>query len=200
VVTPPTPLDNKSDALYQALLKRAQQSLVVDPNDPVIKGQTDAYNVQDQRARADYLRSLAEQQGPNGNIGAEGRASAEKVGQDVAGFQGTLVSHELQSRRDEIQQALTGMQGMLSDEQKLAMQKQLDDLDNAVKYAQLNEQGAEFNQSQGQQESQFGRTLAQQLQLALASLAQGSSQFSQSLGQRAFEYDQTRQDQVVGGL
>jgi hypothetical protein len=168
----------------------------VDPNDPAIKGQTDAYNVQDQRARMDYLRSLAEQQGPNGNIGAEGRASAEKVGQDVAGFQGTAIAHELQARRDEIAQALTSMQSMLSDEQKLAMQKQLDDLDNAVKYAQLNQQGAQFTQSQGQQESQFGRTLAQQLQLALAQMAQSGSQFSQSLGQRAYEYDQNQQNQV----
>ncbi len=173
---------SKSEALYQMLLDRAKQGENVNPNDPVLRNQTDAFNAQQQQARRNYLSETAERQGPSGNIDAESRASAEQVGQNTSGFQAQLVQRELQSKRDEIQQALTQMGAQLSDEQRQALQQKLAEMDNALQYARLNEQGSEFGQSIGLQNRQ---------------LSQQEEQFLKTLGQRAFEYDTTRQDSVL---
>jgi hypothetical protein len=130
-----TPASNpQSDQLYNMLLQRAQQGLNVDPNDPVIKGQSDAYNAQLDRARRNYLSDLAESAGPyaSGAMLGQARQTAEAEGQQGAAFQSQLMGRELQSRRDEIQQALAQMGSMLSDEQRLALQKELGYLNDAT--------------------------------------------------------------------
>jgi hypothetical protein len=144
----------QGSALYDALLKRSQQSLAVDPNDPIIRGQTDANNVQLNRARTQYLQQEAERGGSNANISNEERSSAEQVGQAGADFQSKLMGQELAARRTEIQNALTGQAGLLTSEQQMQLQEELAQLQRAESHYQ-------FNQSQGQQESQFGRTLGQ---------------------------------------
>jgi hypothetical protein len=145
----------QGSALYDALLKRSQQSLNVDPNDPIIRGQTDANNVQLNRERTQYLQQVAERGGSNANIGNEERSSAEQVGQAGADFQSKLMGQELAARRTEIQNALTGQAGLLTSEQQLQLQEELANLQRAESHYQ-------FGASQQQQESQFGRNLGQQ--------------------------------------
>ncbi len=176
-----------SDALFKTLMDRANQDPTVKSTDPAVRAQTDAYDAAQQRSRRDYLRSQAESQGIGANIGAETRASAEQVGQNTAEFEATLMGRELTAKRDEIKQALDSMQGLLTDEQKLQLTKQLADLNRILAYAQLNQQGSQFNQSQAQQNTQFNQTLTQQQQ-----------QFLSQLLQRAFEFDTNTQNSVLG--
>lgn len=124
----------KWDALYEQLMKRSKQGLELDPNDPIIRAQTDAYNAQGERARRNFLSSQAEKSSPyatGAQLGQE-RMSAENLGQNNAGFQAQLMGRELTSRREEIQNALSQMGGMLSDAQRLALQKELGYLNDAT--------------------------------------------------------------------
>lgn len=126
--------DPKWDALYNQLTQRAQQGLNVSPDDPIIKGQTDAYSAQQERARRNFLGDLAESNSPyaSGAQLGQSRMTAEQMGANVGGFQAQLMGRELQSRRDEIQQALASQQGMLTEEQRLALQKELSYLNDAT--------------------------------------------------------------------
>lgn len=125
-------------------------ALQVDPNDPIIRAQTDAYRLQDTNASKNYLSNLAATSGPNTNISAETRAANEQVGQDVAGFQASAMQTELSARRAEIQSALQGEQGFITSEQALQLQDEAQQID-----AQLAEMGLGMN------ESQFERNLAE---------------------------------------
>lgn len=124
-------------------MKRANQSLVQDPNDPIIRNQTDAYNAQNTRESRNYLAGVAERGGPNANVNAETRAASEKVGQLGGQFQAQLMQRELDARRQEIQSALSGAAGFLTQEQQMQLQEEMAALDRA------------------QNESQFGRNLGQ---------------------------------------
>jgi hypothetical protein len=128
---------DKSNQLYEMLMNRAGQGLNVNRNDPVIRAQTDAYGATQERSRRSYLQDLAESGGPNANISAERRASAEKVGQNTAGFEGVLMQHELDARRQEIESALSGAYGLLTAEQQMALQEELQQMSlaqNAYQY------------------------------------------------------------------
>lgn len=134
-VTPgPTQNDSRQNDLYNTLLGRAQQGLTVDPNDPNIKGQTDAFSAEQERTRRNFLGDLAEKNGPysTGQQLGQARMTAEKAGQATGGFQAQLMGRELQSRRDEIAQALTSMGSMLSETQKVDLQRELATMDNSI--------------------------------------------------------------------
>ncbi len=145
----------QGQAIFDLLMKRANQGEVVDPNDPILKSQVDAYGAQQERARRNYLSGEAERQGANTNLGAETRSSEETVGQNIGAFQGQLMQRELDARRQEIESALSGAAGFLTQEQQMALQEELAKLS-------LAQQESQFGRSQGQQESQFGRSLAEQ--------------------------------------
>lgn len=149
---------SKSDALYQALLDRSKQSLKVDPNDPIIQAQLQPFTAMQQQQARNAEAAMAERQGPYGNMDAETRYANEQVGQNTSAFQGQLLQGELSARRQEIQDALTSMQAFLTDEQKMALQKQLAELDNALEYARLHETGREFDASLGQRAYEFDTT------------------------------------------
>jgi hypothetical protein len=166
IVDPASPLTTgpnatNQNALMDLLMSRAKQSEVVDPNDPVLKAQTDAYNADQTRTERQYEAGLAEKGGPNANMSAERRAGAETVGQNEGSFQAKLMGQELVARRTEIAQALQGASGLLTAEQAMQLQEELTKLDDQIRQSQ-------FVQGQGQQESQFGRSLAQ------SAFAQGS--------------------------
>lgn len=135
--------DPRSNQIFDLLMKRANQSLVQDPNDPIIRNQTDAYNAQNTRESRNYLAGVAERGGPNANVNAETRAASEKVGQLGGQFQAQLMQRELDARRQEIQSALSGAAGFLTQEQQMQLQEEMAALDRA------------------QNESQFGRNLGQ---------------------------------------
>lgn len=163
-------MSGKSNALYDLLMKRASQSLEIDPNDPVIKGQTDAYDAQGQQARRNYLSASAEAEGAYGNAAGESRRSAEELGKSTGAFQAAAMERQQNARRQEIEHALSGAAGLLTEEQRLSLQEELSKM------------------GMNMQNDQFGR-----------SLAQSADQFGSSLGQRAYEYDNTRYDQLFGG-
>lgn len=140
--------------LYKTLMTRAGQSLDVNPNDPVIRDQTNAYEAAQTRAARTAEAQAAERGGPNANIGAETRSASEKAAQNTAGFQASVMQNELTARRAEIAQALQGAQGFLTAQQQMALQEELAKMDVQLKNYQ-------FGESQGQQESQFSRDLAE---------------------------------------
>lgn len=123
----------RADSLYGTLMDRSQQSLNVGANDPIIRGQSDAYSAQVERQRRNYLSDTAEQRGPYANIQGERRMTAEKAGQATAGFEAQLLGRELSARRNEIAQALAQMGGMLSGDQTRALQGELATIDNQLR-------------------------------------------------------------------
>lgn len=150
--TPSTPVsqwsaDPRTNELYSLLQGQATQSKIVDPNDPIIRNQVDAFGAQETRAQRNYLADLAERGGGNANLGMERRMTAEKIGQDTAGFQAQLMGNELSARRQEIQQALQGELGFLSDQQKLELQNQLAIMDNLLGQAGLQQGAYQFDQT-----------------------------------------------------
>jgi hypothetical protein len=133
--------------LFDTLMGRAGQSLNVDPNDPIIKGQVDAFEAAQNRSRQNYLQGQAESEGAYGNPTSERRASAEKVGQATGQFQGTLMQNELNARRAEIQQALTEQGSLLSQQDQLALQRELGLINSQLGAQQI---GNTFNLGQQQ--------------------------------------------------
>lgn len=131
----------RADALYANLNTRATQGLAVNANDPIIKGQVDAYGAQQERARRNYLSDTAERSGPYANLRGEQRMTAEKVGQGVGAFQSELLGRELGSRRDEIAQALAMQGGMLQGDQQRELQMKLAAMDQAIGEAGIGLQG-----------------------------------------------------------
>jgi hypothetical protein len=130
--------------IFNTLMKRANQGLTIDPStDPVMRQQQDAFNAQRQLGDRRTLAALAEKGGPQANLSAETRAAGEASGQAGAQFQGQMMQNELNARRQEIQQALSGAAGLLTQEQAMQLQQEMAALDRA------------------QQESQFGRSLGQ---------------------------------------
>jgi hypothetical protein len=128
---------DKANDLYSMLMGRAQQSLNIDPNDPIIKGQTAAYNANEERARRDYISDAAESGGPLVNLQGEKRIAAERLGQKTGAFQAELMGRELTARRAEIQAALQQMGDMLTEEQRLSLQRELGLLDNQIRGREL---------------------------------------------------------------
>jgi hypothetical protein len=135
---PPGPPQNqhdpKWDALYQQLMDRSKQTENLDPSDPIISGQVNAYSAQQDRSRRNYLADLAESAGPyaSGAQLGQARQTSEAVGQNVGNFQSQLMGRELQARRQEIQDALSQMGGMLTEDQRIALQRELGYMNDAT--------------------------------------------------------------------
>lgn len=127
--TPWQPSQQAND-LYSTLMGRAQQSLEPSAKDPIIANQVNAYGAQQQRGERDYLSSLAEKEGPQANLGMEKRMASEQASQATGQLQASLMQNEVNARRQEIQNALSQMGGMLSQQQQLALQKELAYLSN----------------------------------------------------------------------
>ncbi len=133
------------DDLYNTLLGRAQQSTDISRSDPAVRAQADAYAANTDRSRQDFLQSQAERGDPYGAgyQGGQERITAEHAGQANAGFEAELMGRELTARRDQIQNALTQMGGMLSQEQTIALQRELARMNDA-----LQRRGQDLNQNQ----------------------------------------------------
>ncbi len=121
-----------SDELYQMLLSRAKQGTAIDKNDPNIRQQVDPYAAAQERARRDYLADAAERSGPLVNLRGEQRLAMERAGQATGLFESQLIGRELENRRAEIIHALDSLGAKLSDDQRLALQKELGYLNDAT--------------------------------------------------------------------
>jgi hypothetical protein len=144
------------NALYDRLMgvatgsiaEKSNPNFTIDPNDPIIKGQTDAFSAQNQLAQRNYLAQVAEKAGSNANISAETRAAAETGGQATSAFQAKLMSDELGARRQEVQQALQLAVQQNDTESQLRLTEQLARIQQA-------EQMYQFDATLGQNAYQF---------------------------------------------
>lgn len=125
----------KADELFTTLQGRAQQSLDIAPTDPNIRNQVDYYRAEQDRARRNAVSDMAEAGSPLGDT--RKRMSEERVGQNVGSFQSELMARELSSRRSEISDALNSMGGMLSTDQQAGLQRELSNVDQAIKQYEL---------------------------------------------------------------
>lgn len=137
----------RADSLYNTWLGRSQQALSVDRNDPIIRQQTDAYRAQEERSKRNYLGDLAESSGPLANLRGEQRMASERMGQRVGGMEAQLIGQELQTKRQEIAQALNAMGGLLSADQQANLQRELAALDAAIAQQGLSLQNKGLDQN-----------------------------------------------------
>lgn len=139
----------QADALFSQLMGRAQQSENITASDPIIKGQVDAHAATAADQWRNTMSQLAEHGGANFNPDAEARSVGENLAKDTANFQSQLMNTELQSRRDQINQALTQAAGLLTAEQQMALQDELHRLDAMIGDSQftrnLGERAFEFD-------------------------------------------------------
>lgn len=142
-------------SLFNTLMGRANQSLDVNRKDPIIANNVNAYDAAQERSNRDYLRHVAEQAGPISNLNQERRMTAESRGRNTGGFQAQLMQQELTARRSEIQQALSGATGLLTEEQRQSLSRELAQMDNALSYARLNQDNSQFTQNMNQNAYQF---------------------------------------------
>jgi hypothetical protein len=133
------------DALYNTLMTRAGQGLDVNSDNPVIRRQADTYSAAQERAMQRYLANEAEAQGPYANLGSERLKAAEQFGQSSASFEAALMAKEIEARRQEIKEALSGMQGLLTTDQQLQLQRQLGLLNDMVQNRQVDVAGQNAN-------------------------------------------------------
>ncbi|HYE17078.1 MAG TPA: hypothetical protein VEA69_01420 [Tepidisphaeraceae bacterium] len=159
----------RADELYGSLDARAKQGLQVNANDPVIKGQVDAFRSEGERSRRNYISDLAESRGPLANIRGEERMAAERLGQGVGGFQAELLARELGARRDEIAQALQMQGSLLNADQQRGLQAQLAAYDQAIREAGVGLQGRSLD-LQGQDLALRGELGRRGLDLGFADL------------------------------
>ena len=143
------PFTPELNNLYNTLLERSRQSLDIDPNDPRIAAQVNAYAAERERANRKQLNALAERGGPNANLNSESRMLSEDASQGAGSLRAQLVGQELTSRRTEIQNALTQMGDILTNEQRIALQQELSQLDAAIRMYQLEQQNNQFTSNLG---------------------------------------------------
>lgn len=130
--------------LYNTLLQRSQQGLDINSRSPIIANQVDSYRAEQERANRNNLDQQAEAGGPNANLNSERRLGSERAAQATGNLQSTLMGNELTARRNEIQNALTQMGSLLSDQQRMALQQQLAMMDNSLRQQQMQQTHSEF--------------------------------------------------------
>lgn len=181
VYTPYVPnpgAQNQPDELFKFLMEKARQSTKIDPNDPMVRAQSDNYAANLERKGRRYLSELAERKGAGGNIGAESRMIAEKNAQAGAAHEGELMQHLADQRRAEIMQALSlGTQYMTAQQQR-ALQQELALIDQNLRAYQIQVQDNQFGRSMSQNDTQFNKTMSQR-----------EREFNDNLRQRAYEFD-----------
>ena len=133
--------------------------------------QRSAYIANQERARQNYLADAAEGLGANANLAGEERLSAERLGQNTAGYVADLQAKELSSQRDQLIQYSQLYGNLLTEQQRQALQLKIAEMDDAVKRLQI-----KSNESIARNQIAFQRD----------QLAQQGSQFNDTLG---YNYD-----------
>lgn len=129
---PAQPTSGTGDALMALLMERAGQGTNVSRNDPTIRAQVDPMVAQMERAKRNYLSDVAEARGPHANIAGEQRMAAERFGQQAGLLESQVIGREIDARRNEIQQTLQLWGSLLSNDQRIALQRELSQLEAAL--------------------------------------------------------------------
>lgn len=153
-----TSVSSRDNALRQQLidqlLARSKQGLDVSrANNPAIRAASDAYAAQEERARRNYIADAAEDLGPLANIRGEERMAAERMGQRTGAYEADLVLREQTAIRQEIQDALDSLTGLISLDDELALRKELALMDDAINRLKLKEDSRQFNADLGYRRS-----------------------------------------------
>jgi hypothetical protein len=153
----PQPLGN--DALSQQVkrgyLSLVEQDRVPDAKDPAIVSQREAFEAATERARRNAMADAAEGAGPyaTGALQGTDRMLREEAAINSSAFAADLVGREIQNRRAEILAALNGLAGVLSEEDRQALQRELAQLNAQMEQSRLSQQDRQFS-------DQFGLDLA----------------------------------------
>jgi hypothetical protein len=144
---PYTANQGTQDVVRNSYLERATQGTTIDRNDPNFRQQVDPYAAAQERARRGYISEAAERLSARGKAGSgeldlERRIASERAGQATGLFESQLVARELQNRRDEIKDALTNLKGLISADQAGALQRELAELEAALKREGLAQSGS----------------------------------------------------------
>lgn len=142
------PNDPKSSAFFDLLMGKARGSANVDPNDPIIKAQTDAFRANASRGAKDIMALSAERGGPYQDQSAVQRSALEHAAQSTAGYSAQLSSDERAARRQDINQALSTGAQFLTAQQAQQLQEELDRLN-------LQERSYEFDSNDAYRYSPF---------------------------------------------
>lgn len=160
--TPPA-LNPLNTALKDALLKLLGQG---DPtlDDPALAAQSGAFGVQQQRAKERARSAMAERFAANGGPGVDSgafdselRSLDEQQGEAQGGFDAQLLGDERAKRHQELLQAAALAGNQLSEEEKLAFQKEL----AATSASQFDRNFAQSAQQWAQQFGLEGQKLAE---------------------------------------
>lgn len=135
---------SSSNDLWIMLMQRASQGLNIDPNDPIIAGQVNAFRAEQERGVRNDLADQAEAQGPNANLTLERRVANEKAAQSTGALQSQLINNELVAKRNEIAQALAQMGGMLTEQQRIDLQRELGKLNASLEQQRITNQNNQF--------------------------------------------------------
>jgi hypothetical protein len=189
------------DTVRNTYLEQATQSPIPKATDPTIAAQVDPYRAEIERQKNDYINQQAESAGPyaTGALRGQERAASEHAGQAVASFAGQAVGNELVARRQEIQQALSGLTGLLDADQTRALQQKLADIDAQLKTLGIST-GATTAENQLGVQKELG---IGNLNLGMINALLNNQQFGDQLGfniaDREAYYNNLAAQQLLGG-
>lgn len=136
------PYDAQISAQIEKLL--ADGNSPTDANSPVVKNATDAFRNSESFATDRAREKLAEQAAysgmGSGSFDTAIQSELEQGGRDVASFQSTQITGELQRKADEIKTALSTATGSNAQ----ALQLQLAQIQDQLSRAQLGQQNSQF--------------------------------------------------------
>ena len=132
--------------------------------DPIIKNQVDAYRREKERSGQNQRAALAERSAQSGLL--QGGASSgafdtgiagiqEGIGEDVGQFAAGATAKELYNRRDQMKSLLAMALQTGDAETARALQLQIAQMDNQLRYATLSQQGRQFDANLGENRRQF---------------------------------------------
>jgi hypothetical protein len=150
-----------NDAFKTSLLNALNKPVGVDPNDPVMKGQMDAFSLAQTRAKQRDREAMASRAGASGQIsdlatgGAfdEGLSNLEqRQGEAEAGFNANLAGDELNKQRDELYRYMALAGNQLNAEEARALQEKLFNIEAQIKREGMKQQGDQFGADLGLRE------------------------------------------------
>jgi hypothetical protein len=143
-----------NDAFKKALLDQLNKPIGVDPNDPTIKAQTDAYSLAQTRSAQRDREAMASRAGATGQISDladsgqfdQGLSNLQQQqGESEAGFNANLTAQTLQQQRDNLYRYAALAGNTLSGEEARALQDKLATMNDQLQRAQMAQQGTQFN-------------------------------------------------------
>ncbi len=178
--TGPTSNQGVQDVTRNSYLERATQPITVDKTDPAFRQQADSYAANVERQKRNYLADQAEgmDASATGAMRGQERMASERAGHQIGTFEAQLVGNELRQKRQEVDDALKGLYGMVTADQQMALQQKAMELD-----AELKRLGISSTENiAGQELGLKDRLGTGALNLDLMRLLENQRQFADTMG------------------